>query len=245
MHRTDARRPAVPLALLAAALLARPRPARRPSRRGQDKREDRRLRAEDRRRQAGRSPRPQGQEGRRRRLPVVRVPRLDQLRPHPGRDGQGLRRQGRRLPRRGRQRRGRRRGRGEAGRRVQASLPGAQGRQAVPRPTPFRPRSRRKAFVLDRDFVLRYRGRIDDGYSARLKKQPRGHAPRPARRPRRGAGRQGRGHAGHQGGRLPHRRRGEAVKATGDGDVLPRRACRSCRRTASSAIGPARSGRSR
>jgi peroxiredoxin len=29
-----------------------------------------------------------------------------------------------------------------------------------------------EAFVLDRDLVVRYRGRIDDGYSARLKKKP-------------------------------------------------------------------------
>ena len=79
-----------------------------------------------------------------------------------------------------------------------------------------------EAFVLDDGFVLRYRGRIDDGYYARLKKQPRGDASRPARRPRRGAGRQGCDHAGHEGDRLPHRRRGHG-EGDGGGDVPPRR----------------------
>ena len=65
-----------------------------------------------------------------------------------------------------------------------------------------------EAFVLDGGLVLRYRGRIDDGYYARLKRSRdvTHHDLRDALDER--AGRQGRRHAGHEGRRLSHRRRG-------------------------------------
>ncbi len=79
-----------------------------------------------------------------------------------------------------------------------------------------------EAFVLDHNFVLRYRGRIDDGYTARLKKNLQIKHHDLQRRARGGAGRQEREPAAHGGHRLPNRR-GKERQEGRPRDLLPRR----------------------
>ena len=101
-----------------------------------------------------------------------------------------------------------------------------------------------EAFVLDHNFVLRYRGRIDDGYAARLKKnlQIKNHDLQNALEA--GAGRQAGEPAAHRSDRLPHRRRKDRQEGR-QGHLLPRRAADSCRTAARNAIGRDKSARFR
>ena len=64
-----------------------------------------------------------------------------------------------------------------------------------------------EAFVLDGEGMVRYRGRIDNAYSARLKRNPIDHHPRPDRRRCRGGGWQAGREGGHDAHRLRHRPR--------------------------------------
>ena len=98
-----------------------------------------------------------------------------------------------------------------------------------------------EAFLLDHNLVLRYRGRVDDAFAARLKRnqQIKSHDLETALDE-------------VLAGKAVSRPVAEAIgcligaekqiKKDGRGHVLPRRAARSCRPTARSATGPARSG---
>ena len=84
------------------------------------------------------------------------------------------------------------------------------------------------AFVLDHNFVLRYRGRIDDGYYARLKKNGRITHHDLQASARGSAGRQGRVGTGDETDRLCHYPRTEDRARTGPSPTIAM-FCRSCR----------------
>ena len=156
--------------------------------------------------------RPQGQEGGRRRLPVVRVPRLQQLRPAAGRPGtrtyaEQRRRLRRRLtatrttPRPGRQ----------AGREFKLPFPVLQDAKLRRRRRPQgrRSRPRRSCSITTSSCATAAASTTATPPASRRTRRSRSHDLR--RCPRRAAGRQGRQRAGDEGRRLPDRARRSAI----------------------------------
>ena len=175
---------------------------------------------------------------------VVRVPRVELLRRTPERPREGARREGRApssscAPPTIR-RRTSRRPRPASSWRCRCSS--TRRRNSPPG---LKAKTTPEAFVLDAEGVVRYRGRIDDAYSAPPQAQPDHLVARPERRPRRRARRQAGGSRGHLAGRLPDRSRARGRGQEWRGDLPQATSPRSSTPTASCATAPARSGRSR